>query len=152
MTFHERIKDIHRFLITFRAPISVSTPHTYVSTRPFLPSQSPLSTAFYGSFTKCIQVERGQLLTWPAPPLQWSGHRRDINCLSYSPDGCYIITGSRDGEIRVWDAATGATVDSHLGGHMCGVTSIAYSPNGRYIISGGMTGKSKSGMLRLALE
>ena len=41
-TLLERIQDICHFLITFHTPISVSTPHIYISGRPFLPSQSRL--------------------------------------------------------------------------------------------------------------
>src|SRR5258706_4794844 len=67
----ERIQDVCRFIITFHTPISISAPHTYISTGHFLPSQSPLSSIFSEWFTKTIKMQRGKLLSWPAPPLQW---------------------------------------------------------------------------------
>jgi len=54
----------------------------------------------------------------------------------YSPDGRYIISGSHDKTIRIWDAETGAAIGNPLEGHTRGVQSVAYSPNGRHIISG----------------
>src|ERR1700679_704039 len=101
-------------MITFHTPISLSTPHTYISTRPFLPSQSPLSTMFSMRFTKAIKMRRGTLLSWPAPPLEWVGHNGPVNSISYSPDGCHIVTGSYDETIRIWDTETGTVVGEPL--------------------------------------
>ena len=59
-----------------------------------------------------------------------------MTSVAYSPDGRYIISGSKDSTIRIWDAKTGAAVGEPLKGHTYGVHSVAYSPDGRYIISG----------------
>src|SRR5258708_4468333 len=123
-------------MITFRTPISISTPHTYISTQPFLPSQSPLSITFSIWFTKSIKMQTGKLLSWPAMPLKWIGHDGPVVCVHYSPDGKHIISGSMDKTIRVWDAEIGAPVGEPLKGHTGNVRSIAYSPDGRHIISG----------------
>ena len=124
-------------MLVFHTPISVSTPHTYISTGPFLPSKSPLSTIFSTHFTKGIQVQRGKWLSWPGPSLEWSGQVDDgVMCISCSPDGYHIVTGLGDGTIRIWDAETGSAVGKSLEGHTDLVVSVAYSPDGRHIISG----------------
>src|SRR5258708_16454560 len=102
------MQDVCRFIITFRTPISMSTPHTYISTRPFLPSQSHLLAIFSAGFTKAIKTQTGKLLSWPAPPLEWIGHNEAVRCTSYSPNGRQIVSGSDDKTIRIWDAETGA--------------------------------------------
>ena len=56
--------------------------------------------------------------------------------VAYSPDGRYIISGSHDRTIRIWDAETGTAVGEPLEGHTDRVNSVAFSPDGRYIISG----------------
>ena len=133
----ERIGDICRFINTFQTAISLSAPHIYISSRPFLPSATYLSaTVFRKWFTKGMKVERGRLLSWPSPPLEWVGHTQGLACISYSPNGCYIVSGSRDNTIRIWDAETGHAVGKPLVGHTKEVRSVAYSPDGRHIISG----------------
>ena len=133
---HERIQDMCHFLIAFHTPISLSAPHTYISTRPFLPSQSPLSTMFSSWFTKTIRQRVGNLLSWPARPLEWTGHTQPVTSMSFSPNGTRIATGSVDKTIRIWDAEFGTVVGEPITGHNGDVNSIAYSPDGRYIISG----------------
>ena len=82
-------------------------------------------------FTKGIEVKTGKLLLWPAPPLEWVGHTSIVRCLSCSPNGSHIVTGSGDSTLRIWDAETGTTVGEPLKGHTRWVHSVAYSPNGQ---------------------
>jgi WD40 repeat protein len=132
----ERIQDIRHFLIIFHTPVSISAPHIYISTGPFLPSQSPLSRTFSREFTSAIKVRVGNLSSWPAPPLEWTGHAGWILSVGYSPNGTRVVTGSTDKTIRIWDAESGAAVGEHLTGHNGDVNSVAYSPDGQRIISG----------------
>ena len=132
-----RIEDAYRFMTTFHPAISMSAPHTYLSTGPFLPSESLLSaTVFNKWFTGGIEVQSGRLLSWPSPPLKWIGHTGRVRCVGYSPDGRYIVSGSSDRTIRVWDAETGSGVGEPLEGHIDEVSCLVHSPDGRYIISG----------------
>ena len=137
LTLAERIEDAYRFITTFRTAISMSAPHTYLSTGPFLPSESLLSATIFNKwFLGGMEVQRGRLSSWPSPPLKWIGHTGRVRCVSYSPDGRYIVSGSSDRTIRIWNAETGSGVGSPLEGHIDEVSCIAYSPNGCSIISG----------------
>src|SRR5258706_26032 len=135
-TLLERIQDICHLLITFHTPISFSTPHIYISMRPFLPSQSPLSRMFDREFSRGIKTLTGNLSSWPAPPLEWAGHTKRVQSVSYSPNGARVITGSDDHTIRIWDTESGVVVGEPLTGHNGRVKSVAYSPDGHHIISG----------------
>ena len=123
-------------MITFHTPISISAPHTYISTGPFLPAESPLLETFSTKFTKSIKMQSVKLVSWPAPPLKWTGHTSLIHCICYSPHGSHIVTGSSDKTIRIWDSETGVVVGGALKGHTSSVNSVAYSPDGQHIISG----------------
>ena len=137
MKLVERINDVCHFINTFQTAISTSAPHTYLSTGPFLPSDSPLSvTVFSTWFERGIEIQRGRLLSWALPPLGWKAHTDTVRCVSYSPNGRYIVSGSSDRTIQMWDAETGFTVGGPLKGHTDWVRSVAYSPNGYHIISG----------------
>src|SRR5258708_10430525 len=98
----ERIEDVCHFINTFRTAITLSTPHTYISTGPFLPSESHLSKTTFGTwFTKGMKMQRGRLLSWPSPPTEWIGHTSAVLCVNYSPNGCYIVSGSIYNTIRM---------------------------------------------------
>jgi len=73
----------------------------------------------------------GQVL---ANPLQ--GHTSSVNSVAFSPDGRYIVSGSGDSTIWLWDAQTGKQVGHPLQGHTSSVNSVAFSPDGRHIVSG----------------
>ena len=64
------------------------------------------------------------------------GHTGWVNSIAYSPGGQYIISGSHNHTIRIWDAESGAAIGQPLEGHAGLVYSVAYSPDGWYIISG----------------
>src|SRR5258706_530501 len=132
----ESIQDICNFLITFHTAISFSTPHIYISTRPFLPSQSFLLRMFSREFTRAINIRVGMLSSWPAPPLEWTGHAESIWSVCYSLDGTRVVSGSSDKTIRIWDAESGTVIGEPLTGHTGGVNSVAYSPDAEHIISG----------------
>lgn len=62
------------------------------------------------------------------------GHTGDINSVTFSPDGRFVVTASADGTARVWDAATGATL-GELRGHTKSVNSASFSPDGKFIVT-----------------
>jgi WD40 repeat protein len=55
--------------------------------------------------------------------------------VAYSPNGQYIISGSSDKTIQIWDAKTSATIGWPLEGHTESVQSVAYCPDGQHIAS-----------------
>jgi len=63
------------------------------------------------------------------------GHTSEIDCIAFSPDGRYIVSGSKDLSVRIWDASTGEEI-RNFPGNNADVNSLAISPDGRSIITG----------------
>ena len=58
------------------------------------------------------------------------GHEGDALAVAFSPDGARIVSGSADGTVRVWDAASGEEL-LVLRGHEDVVWAAAFSPMAR---------------------
>jgi WD40 repeat protein len=64
------------------------------------------------------------------------GHTDRVSSIAFSPDGKYVISGSDDKTICVWDAKEGNIVSGPFKGHISQVSSVACSPDGKHIVSG----------------
>ncbi len=62
-------------------------------------------------------------------------HIKPITSLAYSPDGKYLLTGSKDSTAKVWNTDTGQAIHS-LEGHTNQVVFAAFSPDGKRIVTG----------------
>lgn len=67
------------------------------------------------------------------------GHADAVYAVAFSPDGRYIVTGSFDNTLKLWETATGKEIKTYAGpqGHQKMVLSVAFSPDGQLIASGG---------------
>jgi len=55
--------------------------------------------------------------------------------MAFSPDGRQVVSGSSDRTVRLWDAVTGALLQT-LEGHTGWVRSVAFSRDGKQVVSG----------------
>lgn len=63
------------------------------------------------------------------------GHSGNVSSVAFSPDGKYILSGSDDKTLKLWDIETGKEIRT-FAGHANSITSVAFSPDGRYALSG----------------
>ena len=63
------------------------------------------------------------------------GHNHWVSSVGYSPDGQFIVSGSFDQSIKIWDAETGQCLNT-LVGHNNWIHNVGYSPDGQFIVSG----------------
>lgn len=64
-----------------------------------------------------------------------TGHSKAVNSVAVSPNGQRVISGSADGTIKVWDAQTGALVQTiEESGNE--VVSVAFSADGKLVAVG----------------
>lgn len=62
------------------------------------------------------------------------GHDHNVSSVAFMPGGDYIISGSRDKTIKMWEVASGYCVKTFTG-HKEWVRMVRPSPDGTYIAS-----------------
>jgi WD40 repeat protein len=75
------------------------------------------------------------------PLRRLTGHSKVITCLAYSPDGHRIVSGSEDGNVRLWDADTGKTLGVYPDSFSAALC-VCFSPDGEVFVS------SEGGIIR----
>ena len=81
------------------------------------------------------------LMDGPQPRLVISAHSAGIWNLAYLPDGRRVVTGSKDGTVKVWNLESGEKEGTSME-HQNGVTGLVVT-GGSKIISGDEDGKIK---------
>ncbi|XP_051958098.1 WD repeat-containing protein 36 [Xyrauchen texanus] len=69
---------------------------------------------------------------------RFSGHRGQVNDMTFSPDGRWLITASMDCTIRTWDLPSGSLVDCFLVD--AAAVSLSMSPTGNFLASSHVDG------------
>ncbi|KAK8185953.1 WD repeat-containing protein YCR072C [Phyllosticta citribraziliensis] len=71
----------------------------------------------------------------PTKPLaRLTGHAKQVNHVTFSPDGLYIASASFDNSLKLWNANTGAFI-STLRAHVAPVYQCCFSADSRLLVS-----------------
>jgi WD40 repeat protein len=62
-----------------------------------------------------------------------------VTSVAFSPDGRQVVSGSRDGTVRIWDVESSKQI-TLLQGHHMWVFSVSFSPDGAHVASGSTDG------------
>ncbi|MCI0539009.1 MAG: WD40 repeat domain-containing serine/threonine-protein kinase [Verrucomicrobiales bacterium] len=71
---------------------------------------------------------------FPLPVFDPLRHQDEVYLASFSPGGRRILTASRDGTARIWDAETGRPLTEPLR-HLDEVRFASFSPDGKWIVT-----------------
>src|SRR5579871_5186641 len=114
------IRDATPFLLRFGSIIEKAPLQTYCAALAFSPQKSVIRRQFwdqrYPYIKSIIRAEE----TWNPLRGTLEGHSGSVRSVAFSPDGKLVELALDDGTVRLWDAATGAALQT-LKGHSCGV-------------------------------
>jgi WD40 repeat protein len=69
-------------------------------------------------------------------PVELVGHDDLVVSVEVSTEGSRVVTASRDGDARIWDARTGELIH-RLRDHVPPLFDASFSPNGRWVVTAG---------------
>lgn len=109
-------------------------------------TEFPIQTAAFngtGDWIALGSPNLGQLLVWEWQSEQYimkqQGHSCEMNCIAYSPDGQYIVTGGEDAKIKVWNVNSGFCFVT-FSEHSSAVTALEFSQTNKFVVSASLDG------------
>ena len=62
-------------------------------------------------------------------------HNNSVFTIKYSPDFRYLLSGSRDAHLKIWDTAENYQLADDIVAHMYAINNIDFSPNEKYFVT-----------------
>ena len=91
------------------------------------------------AFSQASLPGAGLVLSPGGDTAMLQGHVSAVTCIRFSKDGTLVATGAEDGEVRIWDAATGQCVQE-IAAHAGTVTGADWLPDGARLATTGYDG------------
>jgi len=62
-------------------------------------------------------------------------HKISVFTVQYSPDQRYLISGSRDAHLKIWDTQKGYELHESIVAHMFAINHLVFSPDGKHFVT-----------------
>lgn len=66
---------------------------------------------------------------------EWQAHRNSVFTLRYSPDGQWLLSGSRDARLNAWSVDSNYDKVEEVVAHMYAINHIEFSPDGKHFVT-----------------
>jgi WD40 repeat protein len=66
---------------------------------------------------------------------EFKAHENSVFTIRFTPDGSYLMSGSRDARLKVWDVKAGYVQASEVVAHMYAINHIEFSPDGKHFVT-----------------
>jgi WD40 repeat protein len=65
----------------------------------------------------------------------WEAHQNSVFTVRYTPDGNYLMSGSRDARLKNWDSRAGYLQVAEVVAHMHAINHIDFSPDSKHFVT-----------------
>lgn len=65
----------------------------------------------------------------------YQAHENSIFTLRYTPDGNFLLSGSRDARLKAWDVVASYNRAAEVVAHMYAINHIEFSPDGKHFVT-----------------
>lgn len=66
---------------------------------------------------------------------EWLAHGNSVFAVAYAPGHAYLLSGSRDAHLKVWDTAHTGSPKADVVAHLFTINHIAFSPDGKHFVT-----------------
>ncbi len=66
------------------------------------------------------------------------GHKNSVFATKYHPSGKYVISGSRDAQLKVWDSQADYILRESIAAHLYTINDVIFREDGRYFVTASM--------------
>lgn len=66
---------------------------------------------------------------------EWMAHDKSVFTVRYTPDGYYLLSGSRDARLKAWDVNTGYKKVAEVVAHMYAINHLDFSPDAKHFVT-----------------
>lgn len=94
--------------------------------------QGDIAVGYSDNFIRIFSMDKFQL------KMEFPAHQKSVFALTYTPDSNFLISGSRDARLKVWDVASGYQQTEEIVAHMFAINHIAISPTGKHFATASM--------------
>lgn len=124
----------HRFPIERYFPSE-----TYFETVAYHPTQPLLAAGGCREFESVVRCAQGEVRFWNTESGEQVGepllHDSRVIDIAFSPEGHQLATGTREGNVILWDMASDPPLAKPLGKHQSFVKDLSFSPDGSLLAS-----------------
>ncbi|KAG8714714.1 hypothetical protein FRC09_017325 [Ceratobasidium sp. 395] len=130
-------QDAQKFITIIGAsPVSLCTPHIYLSTLAIWARSDPMWTYYGTRMRKSIRATGTAIDNREAAGLAVWQNKDSVFSVAVSSDGRWVASGSADYTVCIWDSHTGYIAAGPFVGHTDHVNSVSFSPDGSKVASG----------------
>jgi WD40 repeat protein len=62
----------------------------------------------------------------------WEAHKNSVFTLQYSPKADYLLSGSRDAQLKIWQVDQNYGLEKSIAAHLYAINHLVFSPDGQY--------------------
>src|SRR5690606_30846 len=66
---------------------------------------------------------------------EWKAHDNSVFTVRYSPDGNYLMTGSRDARLKAWDVNANYRQAAEVVAHLFAINHMDFSPDAKHFVT-----------------
>ncbi|HRJ31758.1 MAG TPA: WD40 repeat domain-containing protein [Cyclobacteriaceae bacterium] len=66
---------------------------------------------------------------------EWAAHANSVFTIRYTPDGNFLLSGSRDARLKLWDVGAAYIPVTEVVAHMYAINHIEFSPDSKHFVT-----------------